>query len=269
MKTLCEEPVSENLVFQLKEVTKTYRVRHGKQFHAVEGITLNLRRGGAYALVGESGSGKTTLGRILAGLVTASEGEVLFEGKRIRDWAQKDRETFCGKVQMIFQNPYLSLDPKWSVSAILEEGIVGTAKRQRKEKVREMMERVHLPVSFLEKKPQALSGGERQRVAIARSLLVEPDYLILDEPTSQLDVATQAGIMNLLGELKANLCGGLLFITHDIALASDVADELIVLREGRVLEKGPKKEILFSAGHEYTRKLLAAIPRWPPVFTEV
>ena len=256
----------EGIIFRLSGVTKTYRVSRGRKFHAVDQVTLDLRRGVAYAIVGESGSGKTTLGRILAGLIAPTEGEILFEDKDIGHWLRKDRKRFCGKVQMIFQNPYLSLDPKWSVSAILEEGIRGMAKRQRKERVREMMERVHLPETFLGKKPQALSGGERQRVAIARSLLMEPQYLILDEPTSQLDVATQAGIMKLLVELKTTLRGGLFFITHDLALASDVADELIVIRQGKILERGPKKEVLFSAGQEYTRTLLAAIPRWPPIF---
>jgi len=248
------------------QVTKTYRVRQGKEFHVIEGITLALRRGVAYAIVGESGSGKTTLGRILAGLVPVTEGEVLFEGKELRAWIQQDRKRFCKKVQMIFQNPYLSLDPRWSVGAILEEGIRELPRRTRKVRIREMMGRVQLPESYLGKKPQALSGGERQRAAIARSLLVEPEYLILDEPTSQLDVATQAGIMELLGELKTTLKGGLLFITHDLALASDVADELIVLQAGKILERGPKKEVLLSASHAYTQTLLAAIPRWPPVF---
>lgn len=266
MKPIDGEQTPTDTFFRLTQVTKTYRVRQGKHFHALEGITLDLRRGAAYAIVGESGSGKTTLGRILAGLVPVTEGEVFFEGKELSSWIRNDRKHFCKKVQMIFQNPYLSLDPKWSVGAILEEGIRELRPRQRKEKTREMMERVHLPEGYLRKKPQALSGGERQRVAIARSLLVEPEYLILDEPTSQLDVATQAGIMKLLGELKTTLRGGLLFITHDLALASDVADELIVLREGKVLEKGPKKEVLLSASHVYTQTLLAAIPRWPPVW---
>lgn len=259
------EEVSAGMSFRLMEVTKTYRVRQGQKFHALEGITLELRRGAACAIVGESGSGKTTLGRILAGLVSATEGRVLFEGRELRDWMRRDRRTFCKKVQMIFQNPYLSLDPRWTVNAILEEGIREVPRRRRKEKILRMMERVRLPENYLSKKPGALSGGERQRVAIARSLLVEPDYLILDEPTSQLDVATQAGIMQLLRDLRTGLRGGLFFITHDLALASDVAEELIVLRNGKILEKGPKKEVLLSAGHAYTRELLASIPRWPPV----
>lgn len=266
MKTICGDQASTDVAFQLTQVTKTYSVRQGRRFNAVEGITLDLRRGVAYAIVGESGSGKTTLGRILAGLVSATKGEILFEGKGLRHWIQKGRKIFCRKVQMIFQNPYLSLDPKWSVAAILEEGIREMARRERKKKVREMMGHVYLPESFLEKKPQALSGGEKQRVAIARSLLMEPEYLILDEPTSQLDVSTQTEIMKLLGELKATLRGGLLFITHDLALASNVADELIVLRQGKIIEKGLKREILLSASQAYTQTLLAAIPRWPPAF---
>ncbi len=267
MTAVPEEKGVIETAFRLKQVTKTYQVRHGRKFNAVDGITVELRRGTAYAIVGESGSGKTTLGRILTGLVPATEGEVLFEGKEVRRWLREDRKGFCGKVQMIFQNPYLSLDPKWSVSTILEEGIRELPRRQRKEKVREMMGRVHLPDSYLGKKPQAMSGGERQRVAIARSLIMEPEYLILDEPTSQLDVATQAEIMELLGALKTALRGGLVLITHDLALASDVADELIVLRQGRVLEQGPRKKVLLSPAQDYTRTLLAAVPSWPPVFS--
>lgn len=229
-------------------------------------VDLELKWGVAYALVGESGSGKTTFGRLLSGMIPPTEGEIFFEGKKMRDWMRRDRRKFCKKVQVIFQNPYLSLDPKWNIREILEEGTLGAWGRGRKRKIEVILERVCLPKDCLPKKPHALSGGERQRVAIARALLMEPEFLILDEPTSQLDVSTQADIMNLLRDLRPTLTGGLLFITHDIALASQLAEVFIVMRHGKIVEKGLKKEILFSAQAPYTQQLVSASPAWPPVF---
>jgi len=258
--------VSSDSVFQLKQVFKAYPSKGGKKFHAVDGVDLELKWGVAYALVGESGSGKTTFGRLLSGMIPPTEGEIFFEGKKMRDWMRRDRRKFCKKVQVIFQNPYLSLDPKWNIREILEEGTLGAWGRGRKRKIEVILERVCLPKDCLPKKPHALSGGERQRVAIARALLMEPEFLILDEPTSQLDVSTQADIMNLLRDLRPTLTGGLLFITHDIALASQLAEVFIVMRHGKIVEKGLKKEILFSAQAPYTQQLVSASPAWPPVF---
>ena len=258
--------MEKNIIFNVQAVSKGYAMRGGEKFRAVNGVSLELERGVAYAVVGESGSGKTTLGRLLVGMVQPTEGEILFEGKKLRDWIQRDRAGFCKKVQIIFQNPYLSLDPKWNIREILGEGVRGMSGRERKRKVDLILERVRLPASCLGKKPHALSGGERQRVAIARALLVEPEFLILDEPTSQLDVSIQAEIMQLLGELRPSLNGGLLFITHDIALASQLAEAVIVMHRGKIVEQGFKKEILMSSAVPYTQKLLVSIPAWPPVF---
>jgi len=258
--------MSAEKLFELRGVSKTYGVRGGVSFSALENIDLELRRGVAYALVGESGSGKTTLGRLLVGMVQPTGGKIFFEGKPLRDWIRKERPGFCRKVQVIFQGPYLSLDPKWDIREILGEGIWRISGREQKRKIAAILDRVRLPATSLHKKPPALSGGERQRVAIARALLVEPEFLILDEPTSQLDVSTQSEIMSLLRELRPVLTGGLLFITHDIALASELAEAFIVMRRGRVVEQGLKKEILMSSVVPYTQKLLAAIPAWPPVF---
>ena len=253
-------------LFRLRQVSKVYVVPSGRKFCAVDAVDLELKRGVAYAVVGESGSGKTTLGRLLVGMAPLAEGEIFFEDRKLSDWMRKDRLGFCKKVQIIFQNPYLSLDPKWNVRAILEEGVRGMSGKERKQKIDRMLERVCLPKSCLLKKPSALSGGERQRVAIARALLVEPEFLILDEPTSQLDVSTQAEILSLLKELRPLLKGGLLFITHDIALASQLAEVFIVMRHGKIVEQGLKKEILMSSSVLYTQQLLASIPVWPPLF---
>lgn len=253
-------------IFKLKRVSKTFTTPEGNKFRAVDDVDLEFRVGIAYALIGESGSGKTTLGRLLTGIVQPTGGEIYFEGRRLRDWVVKSRAKFCKKVQIIFQNPYLSLDPKWNILEILEEGIREEPERERKRKIATILERVRLPAACLCQKPHTLSGGGRQRVAIARALLVEPEFLILDEPTSQLDVSTQAETMALLKELKPRLKSGLLFITHDIALASQMADIFIAMRQGKIVEQGSKKEILLSSQAPYTQSLLAAIPVWPPVF---
>lgn len=258
--------MNHEVLFQLKRVSKIYAVQAGRNFRAVNEVDLTLKRGVAYGVVGESGSGKTTLGRLLVGMVRPTEGEIFFEGEKIRDRRRKGRASFFKKVQIIFQNPYLSLDPKWNIQKILEEGIRELCGRERKRRVGLILERVRLPASCLQKKPHTLSGGERQRVAIARALLVEPEFLILDEPTSQLDVSTQAEIMALLKELRPVLKGGLLFITHDIALASQLVEVFIVMRQGQIVEQGLKKEILMSSSVLYTQKLLASIPAWPPLF---
>lgn len=258
--------MNAEILFRLKQVSKVYATREGKRFCAVDSVDLELRCGVAYALVGESGSGKTTLGRLLTGLIRPTEGEIFFEGKKLREWTRKDRSKFCKKVQVIFQNPYLSLDPKWNIREILGEGILEMPGRERKRTIEAILRHVRLPLACVHKKPQALSGGERQRVAIARALLMEPEFLVLDEPTSQLDVSTQAEIMNLLKDLRPTLTGGLLFITHDIALASQLAEAFIVMRQGKIVEQGLKKEILLSSKAVYTQQLLASIPAWPPVF---
>ncbi len=256
--------MNRECIFQMKQVSRTYGTPSGRKFQAVDAVNLELKRGGAYALIGESGSGKTTLGRLLTGMLRPTDGEVFFEERRLCDWLRRDRTVFCRRVQVIFQSPYLSLDPKWNIRKILEEGMGRMRGGERRRKIEAMLALVHLPVTCLRKKPHALSGGERQRVAIARALLVEPEFLILDEPTSQLDVATQAEIVQLMKELRSLLTGGFLFITHDISLASQLAEEFIIMKEGRIVEQGAKKEILMLSQSPYTQALLAAIPAWPP-----
>lgn len=252
-------------IFQIRDVSKTYATREGRNFQAVNQVSLDLKRGVAYALVGESGSGKTTLGRLLAGLMAPSAGEILFEGKNLAGWVRTERRFFCKKVQIVFQNPYLSLDPKWSLREILEEGIQSDSAIHKKKKIKAILERVRLPVACLGKRPYALSGGERQRIAIARALIMDPEYLILDEPTSQLDVSAQAGIFQLLKDLRPVLTGGLLFITHDIALASQWAETFIVMQCGKIVETGLKNEVLVSSQKPYVRELISAVFAWPPI----
>ena len=250
--------------FKLTDVIKTYKTRDSHKFNALDKITLNLKKGIAYGIVGESGSGKTTLGRVLAGLISVNSGSVEFEGKQVKDWAKKDRKGFSKKVQVVFQNPYQSLDPKWKVKDILKE----LPFEIRREKIRKVLMQVDLSLEYLPKKPGALSGGERQRVAIARSLVMDPEFLILDEPTSSLDVSVQADVMMLLSKLKnESCCHGLIFITHDISLASSISDEIIVMYNGEIIEHDTTDNITKRAKENYTKSLIDAMPSWPPNFT--
>jgi len=254
--------------FELKEVSKNFVRREGalgggRPFAAVSSVDFKLARGGYYGLVGESGSGKSTLAKLLVGLLAPSGGEILFEGRPVTEYINHDQTLFRQKVQMIFQNPYLSLDPKWKVNEIINEGIRFLPRKERRFRIGEALERVRLDPSLLSRKPHEMSGGERQRVALARALVMRPEYLILDEPSSSLDVSVQAEIIELLKSLRTDFQGGLLFITHDIALATQIADDLIVMRHGRIVEMSNKRAIVNSPREAYTSALLAAVHRKP------
>jgi peptide/nickel transport system ATP-binding protein len=254
--------------FSFKNVSKFFSVRRGifrqgRRFAALEDVSLDLNAGRIYGLVGESGSGKTTAARILTGLEAFSAGTITHRGSPLTEILRRKPGEYRQRVQMVFQNPYLSLDPRWTIRAILEEGIGHLKKCERQIRISSALEAVRLDESFLPAKPSRMSGGERQRVAIARALVMEPEYLILDEPTSQLDVSVQFQIVRLLQELRSRLRGGILFITHDIALVSHLADELVVLRAGKIVEQGAVSRILSDPQTEYTKRLLAAVPKWP------
>ena len=253
--------------FDIAGAAKSYERRAGsgerdRSFYALHPLTAQLFSGRCYALVGESGSGKTTLARLLAGMTAPSEGDIRIEGQSLAKARHGQGGVYARRVQMIFQNPFLSLDPKWKIGAILEEGLGYLPRAERVSRAARVLEQVALPASYRDRRPSALSGGERQRVAIARALAVEPDYLILDEPTSQLDVSVQAQILQLVRGLKPRFRGGMLLITHDLALASQLADEILVLREGQLVESGACAEVLHAPRHPYTQELLAAVPVW-------
>ena len=258
----------QSALFELSGVTKAYRVRAGifrqpRPFDAIRNIDLRLVPGVSYGLVGESGSGKSTLAGILIGLIQPTCGTVKFEGQELSDLLRLNSRYFRNNVQMVFQNPYLSLDPRWTVRKIMEEGIGQLSAREKSTRLSESLELVRLPGEFLKRKPRELSGGERQRVAIARALVMRPEFLILDEPTSQLDVSIQAQVINLLQEMLDKLKVGLLFISHDLALVSQIAQEIVVMHRGEIVEKGLKPRILSSPASFYTRQLLNSIPPWP------
>ena len=248
-------------VLVASELTKTYRRPESR---AVDAVSFRLRRGSTLAVVGESGSGKSTLARMVLGLLEPTSGTVVFEGTRI-DGALDRAKTlaFRRRVQPVFQNPYSSLDPRYSVFRAIEEPLrihrVGD-RRRRAQAVRELIEQVALPSSVLGRLPRELSGGQRQRVAIARALALRPEVLVCDEAVSALDVLVQAQILDLLVDLQAELGLSYLFISHDLAVIRQIADDVLVMRGGRVVEHATTEEVFTRPSHEYTRQLLEAIP---------
>ncbi|WP_445163203.1 dipeptide ABC transporter ATP-binding protein [Mycobacterium sp. Dal123C01] len=254
------------------ELTKVYRESHGApwrrtQFCAVDAVSFRLRRASTLAIVGESGSGKSTVARMALGLLQPTSGTVVFDGGQISD--SLDRDTmmaFRRRVQPVFQNPYSSLDPMYSVFRAVEEPLrihrVGD-RRQREHAVRELVDQVALPSSVLSRLPRELSGGQRQRVAIARALALRPEVLVCDEAVSALDVLVQAQILDLLATLQAELGLAYLFISHDLAVIRQIADDVLVMRAGRIVEQAATEELFTRPGHEYTRQLLEAIPGAP------
>ncbi|OBI27267.1 ABC transporter ATP-binding protein [Mycobacterium sp. E2238] len=254
------------------ELTKVYRESRGApwrraEFRAVDGVSFRLRRASTLAIAGESGSGKSTLAQMVLGLLPASSGTVVFDGIRIDDALSRDQQlAFRRRVQPVFQNPYSSLDPMHTVFRAIEEPLrihrLGD-RGQRERAVRELVDQVALPSSVLGRLPRELSGGQRQRVAIARALALRPEVLVCDEAVSALDVLVQAQILDLLAELQTELGLTYLFISHDLAVIRQIADDVLVMRAGRVVEQAPTDELFTRARHEYTRRLLEAIPHAP------
>jgi len=231
---------------------------------ALHGVSFTISPGSTLAVVGESGSGKSTLASCLACLESPTAGNIWFEGKDIVTLGERARQQILPQIQLIFQDPASSLNPRWSVLEILIEPLILRRKFNREEmsqRASSLLERVGLSPDIVERPPTELSGGQRQRLAIARALALEPKLLILDEPLSALDCSVQAQIANLLMELQSSLAMTYLFITHDLAMAAHLADEIAVMNRGRIVEQGPAEQILKQPRHETTRQLLAAVPR--------
>lgn len=256
-------------------LTKIYRESRGApwrhtEFRAVDGVSFRLRRASTLAIVGESGSGKSTLARMVLGLLKPTSGTVHFsstEGHRdVGALNRKQAFAFRRRVQPVFQNPYSSLDPMYSVFHIIEEPLrihrIGD-RRQRQQAVRELIDQVALPAAVLSRLPRELSGGQRQRVAIARALALRPEVLVCDEAVSALDVIVQAQILDLLADLQTTLGLTYLFISHDLAVVRQIADDVLVMQAGRAVEYAPTEELFTRPRHNYTRQLLAAIPGMP------
>ncbi len=264
-----ERPPDGAPVVQAKGLRKEFRLRTGlfasRALVAVKDVSFDVARGRTVGLVGESGSGKTTVAMMVMRLIEASGGEARLEGTELLGLTAAQMLAFRRRIQIVFQNPYASLNPRRSIGRTLAEPMrihgLGANQSERYERARKLLERVGLPREAMERYPHEFSGGQRQRIAIARALAVEPEVLICDEPVSALDVSVQATVLNLLLDLQESLGLAYLFISHDLAVVKYMADEVLVMRSGEVVERGTPEAIFRSPQHEYTRKLLDAIPR--------
>ncbi|MEE8393525.1 MAG: ATP-binding cassette domain-containing protein, partial [Rhodospirillales bacterium] len=228
---------------------------------AVDGITFELKRGHTLGVVGESGSGKSSLGRGLIRL-EKSQGAITFKGRSIQDLGWKEMRPLRADMQMVFQDPFGSLSPRLSLAQIVEEGLVvhgiGGAYPERRQLIAATFEEVGLDPSMMDRYPHELSGGQRQRVSIARALVLKPDFIILDEPTSALDMTVQAQIVDLLRDLQKRHDLAYLFISHDLKVVRALSHEIMVMREGKVVEQGPAEDIFAAPKEAYTKALMAA-----------
>jgi oligopeptide/dipeptide ABC transporter ATP-binding protein len=264
----------ESVVFRVDNVVKEFgrsggplRFRHNNRMRALDDVTLELRRGEALGLVGESGSGKTTLGRILVGSEQPTQGNVSFEGRPTSSLRGRELKRFRRQVQMMFQNPFAALNPRRTVRDVLSAGFAAggiAGEAQRMDAMGDLLKRVGLNESMLDRYPHAFSGGQRQRIVLARALTTNPSVLIADEPVSALDVSIQAQVLNLLMSLKRDLNLTILMITHDLRIANFFCDRIAVLYRGRLVELGSRAAIMDDSRHPYTRMLLSAAPSGNP-----
>lgn len=265
-------PHEQAPLLQAVNLKKYYPVKQGffappKQVKAVDGVSFRLERGKTLAIVGESGCGKSTLGRMLTMIESPTEGELFYKGQNFlvndKDTTKLRRQ----KIQIVFQNPYSSLNPRKKVGAILEEPLlINTAlsAKERKAAVLEMMEKVGLKPEFYDRYPHMFSGGQRQRIAIARGLMLKPDIVVADEPVSALDVSVRAQVLNLMMDLQQEMGLSYVFISHDLSVVEHIADEVMVMYLGRCVEQGDTQSIFSDPKHPYTQALLSATPRLNP-----
>jgi peptide/nickel transport system ATP-binding protein len=257
------------VVLEVRSLAKSFWLRQGvfgkREFRAVQNVNFRLRKGHTLGVVGESGSGKTTMGLTLLRLHEPTAGEVIFDGRNLLRISAAERQRMRRRIQIVFQNPYASLNPRFSIGQTLLEPMVihgiGHSTLEREQRARGLLEKVGLDGSAFGKYPHEFSGGQRQRVAIARCLTLDPEVLVLDEAVSALDVSVQAQVLNLLKDLQDEFGMSYVFISHDLAVVRFISDEVLVMKDGVVVEQAPAQEILAAPKQDYTRRLLAAIPR--------
>ncbi|WP_167149087.1 ABC transporter ATP-binding protein [Actinomyces sp. ZJ308] len=254
-------------ILRVEHLTKVFEVRGAKgddkTLTAVDDVTFGIRKGTTTALVGESGSGKSTVANIILNLIDPTSGKVFHDGVDLSTLGPKELFALRRIMQPVFQNPYGSLDPMYSIFRVIEEPLrvhaIGTGK-EREERVAELLDMVSLPRSVMRRYPHELSGGQRQRVAIARALALKPEIVVLDEAVSALDVLVQAQILRLLSDLQAELELTYLFITHDLAVVRQIADDVVVMEHGRIVESGAADQLFAAPRQDYTRELIRAVP---------
>ncbi|MDO5720400.1 MAG: ABC transporter ATP-binding protein [Actinomycetaceae bacterium] len=257
--------VSKDTAVEVQNLTKTFPIRgkRGESFKALDDVSFQVRKGTTLAVVGESGSGKSTAANIILGLLKQDSGKVIFEDVDVETLSKKERFAMRRNLQVVFQNPYGSLDPMYSIYRAIEEPLrvhkVGTRK-EREERVAHLLDMVALPRSAMRRYPNELSGGQRQRVAIARALALRPHVLVLDEAVSALDVLVQDQILHLLNDIQAEMKLSYLFITHDLAVVRQIADDVVVMQDGKVVESGESDDIFHRPQTDYTKNLINSIP---------
>jgi dipeptide transport system ATP-binding protein len=251
-----------------KNLKRHYKISRGRfrgtaTLKAVDGISFTLRSATTLAVVGESGCGKSTLARMITMIETPTEGELVIAGEQVVGASGETLKRLRPKVQIVFQNPYSSLNPRQKIGDTLEEPLLvntSLSKEERRARAHDMLANVGLRPEHYDRYPHMFSGGQRQRIAIARALMLDPEILVLDEPVSALDVSIQAQVLNLLSEIMERLGLAFLFISHDLSVVKHIADEIMVMYLGKAVEHGPRDEIFTTPRHPYTRALLSATP---------
>jgi len=254
---------NKEVLLQAEGVCKYFKIGGGQVVHAVEDVNLTIHKGETLGLVGESGCGKSTLGRTLMGIYTPTKGKLIYGGEEKNLKNKKERFDFSKKAQIIFQDPYASLDPRMTVGSIIEEGMVIHGMyddAKRKERVAELLDTVGLNREHANRFPHEFSGGQRQRIGIARALAIEPEFIVCDEPISALDVSIQAQVINLLHDLQKKLGLTYLFIAHDLNIVKYISDRIAVMYLGSVVELATSEELYKNTLHPYSKALLSAVP---------
>ncbi len=265
--------MSKQTLFQVKDVKKFYPIKGGllrrtqAEVKAVNGVSIDIYNGETLGVVGESGCGKSTLGRAILGLEPLTEGELIFQGKPIHDLSKGQLRPYKKSMQMIFQDPFASLNPRQKIGSAIEEGLkihTDLGAKQRREKVENLLSEVGLKADYYERYPHEFSGGQRQRIGIARALALNPSFIVCDEAVSALDVSVQAQVINLLKRLQKEHDLTYLFISHDLGVVRHISNRVLVMYLGNMVELSPSEHLYANPLHPYTKALLSAIPRTEP-----
>ena len=262
----------KEVLFSVSHLKKYFQVGKNATLKAVDDVSFEIYKGETLGMVGESGCGKTTCGRTCIGLYSRTDGEVLFKGKDPQKLTGKEKQNYKKSVQMVFQDPYGSLDPRMTVAEIIGEGIdihhLAKNKKERNERIYHYLELVGLNREHANRFVHEFSGGQRQRIGIARALAVEPEFLVLDEPISALDVSIQAQIVNLLIDLQKRMGLTYLFVAHDLSMVKHISDRIGVMYLGHLVEEGDSKELYANPMHPYTKALMSAVPELDPAISK-
>ncbi|EKF20009.1 ABC transporter ATP-binding protein [Nitratireductor pacificus] len=272
VETVLNDKDTEAPLLRIEGLTKRFTGRGGRTVHAVEDVSFAIRRGTTIGLVGESGSGKTTAGRAILRLIEPTAGKAVFDGVDLFALPERELRAYRQRLQIIFQDPFSSLNPRMRIDAIIGEALDARGfprGAKRRERVAELLTLVGLSPDHARRFPHEFSGGQRQRIGIARALAVEPDFVVADEPVSALDVSVQAQVLNLLSDLQKRLGLTLLFISHDLSVVEYLCDEVVVMYLGRVMERGPARQVYAEPRHPYTKALLATAPVPDPTVRRV